>query len=414
MRCDRVIAVKSTYELAPWSGALVSHDASWWEANPAALEFAGLKVTGQAVEGLEVFPVRAERAGTVEIVSSGIMAVRVAVAAGASLIELIGFDGGTGHWKPGLGARPPVVADAAARALWALADQLRAEGVDVVFPAGAEPPVLLLGAGGLGDNVHRRAVVRGLARRYRVWTETRYPEVYADMKELQRGPPPPGALVKYAVYSPGGIAERGSIVGAMAAPCHVEPGRLAMEVPDAWHVMHAIHTDLPIMVFRPLTRRLSRPLPARQPDRKAYAELFARAREGFFVVSVALLSDDEVLDGPMPAVDLELHSGELSVEGLIGLFAQASLVFSPPCFAAPLAQAVGTPAVTVFGGFEDSRSFAWGAGETRWLPIEPLRRCACWRPDHDCNKRIDMDSARVRLDLFLSSLGVERKERAAA
>jgi hypothetical protein len=41
----RVIVINSSYLLAPWADVLYACDTRWWDANPAAYGFAGLKVT---------------------------------------------------------------------------------------------------------------------------------------------------------------------------------------------------------------------------------------------------------------------------------------------------------------------------------------------------------------------------------
>lgn len=41
----RVAVVNNSWQLAPWADLLYACDCRWWHANPAALSFAGLKVT---------------------------------------------------------------------------------------------------------------------------------------------------------------------------------------------------------------------------------------------------------------------------------------------------------------------------------------------------------------------------------
>lgn len=45
-RC-RALVINSSYRLAPWADMLYAADRRWWEQNPAALAFAGLKVTSR-------------------------------------------------------------------------------------------------------------------------------------------------------------------------------------------------------------------------------------------------------------------------------------------------------------------------------------------------------------------------------
>jgi hypothetical protein len=113
----------------------VAHDASWWAANVAGAAFAGLKVTGQpGPKDAIVFPVRADSAEispnrTLQVVSSGLMAIRWAAAQGVASIRLIGFDGGLEHWHEA----PQRCADTAAAveiALQALIGELAARGIE--------------------------------------------------------------------------------------------------------------------------------------------------------------------------------------------------------------------------------------------------------------------------------------------
>lgn len=101
----RTIAIKESGQLAPWADVLLAYDASWWMAHPEALAFPGLKISGQetACDGVVYVPtarekVRLREGWEVEIASAGLMAVRMALGAGATRLVLFGFDGGTGHW----------------------------------------------------------------------------------------------------------------------------------------------------------------------------------------------------------------------------------------------------------------------------------------------------------------------------
>jgi ADP-heptose:LPS heptosyltransferase len=193
----------------------------------------------------------------------------------------------------------------------------------------------------------------------------------------------------------------------MAAACGV-PGAydFRLPVPADWMARGLAALGQkparPILVYRPLVeRREWGGSTTRNPDREAYAELFAAIRRHFFVVSVADLEAGVEWTASAPVdVDVELHRGELGVEALAGLFAAAALVFCAPGFATVLAQAVGTRAVTVFGGYEDARSFSAGARLTRWLGIEPVNPCACWSHTHRCAKAIDLAAVLPRLEDF--------------
>jgi ADP-heptose:LPS heptosyltransferase len=67
-----------------------------------------------------------------------------------------------------------------------------------------------------------------------------------------------------------------------------------------------------------------------------------------------------------------------------------------------LSQAVGTPSVTVFGGYEDGRSFQGGAHLAPHLAIQPIHPCPCFRHEHSCDKTLNIDAELLRLSQFLN------------
>jgi hypothetical protein len=102
----RVIAVNSTWRLFPAADVLYAGDCAWWDANPDALEWPGLKI-GCSQIGAEKWPPRVRKinhrinegietdprwigTGT----NSGHQALNIAVHLGAGLIVLLGFDFG--------------------------------------------------------------------------------------------------------------------------------------------------------------------------------------------------------------------------------------------------------------------------------------------------------------------------------
>lgn len=137
--CHRRIAINSSWQLAPDADMLVAHDLAWWQAHPRALEFAGRKVCGQAgaldvlqfdapEETVELGPMN-----RVRLRNSGLLAIRIAAAAGAARIVPFAMDLGADHWhgeaEP---LRPIGQLRAIARAFEQLAAELAARGVEVV------------------------------------------------------------------------------------------------------------------------------------------------------------------------------------------------------------------------------------------------------------------------------------------
>jgi hypothetical protein len=291
----------------------------------------------------------------------------------------------------------------------------------------------IVGMLGLGDGLHQRMIVRHFLERGPVWLETPWPCLYEDMaglhlvsrrpnlrtqaKNAEREaarydatPVPRGAPQVRVWYTPQEVRQHGSVAQAMAAHCDVPAGDFRLAVPAAWRARAAalvasFQTDKPIMLYRPLVERTEwNGCPARNPDHAAYARLFRAIRDRYFVVSVAdLVPRREWMVGEPVDADVEFHRGELDIEVLAGLASMSALVYASPGFAVVLAQAVGTPVVSVFGGYENSRSFSWGARFSPYLGIDPVQPCQCFSHHHACNKTIDLGEAEARILEFVDA-----------
>jgi hypothetical protein len=295
---------------------------------------------------------------------------------------------------------------------------------------------------GIGDNLHERAIVRELARDNDVWVRTSWPQIYWDMPQLKLLPAesktpwmvrnernnaghycherlPAGArriLNGYLSVMPDGIKQYGSVLGTMAHICEVPPvDDFRMPIKPEWYVKahellrkHA--PSKPLLIYRPpmtvlnWRRKLITAKVARNPELADNFELISSIREKFFVISLANCTGFEELAGPRLKADLEFHRGELSFETMAALTSMAALVFCSPGFACVLAQAVGTPSICVFGGFEGKESFSVGAQYAPWLPIEPINPCACWSHGCEHDKKIDVGSAKKKIDAFIAGL----------
>lgn len=293
----------------------------------------------------------------------------------------------------------------------------------------------LQGMHGLGDNLHQRALIRVLTQRdaCTVWLETPWPSVYHDLvgdrlrlvnrrsvlrtqaRNARREAalyttrrPPAGALRRVVSYSPSAVRSRGSVLAAMLAGWPVDPAMadFRLPVPDAWRAqvrdIVAAAGGRPILLLRPLVERAEwGGCAARNPHFAHFAALYRSIRGRFHTISVAdLVPRREWLVGPRLEADRELHRGELVFEALAALVAQSALVFAAPGFATILAQAVGTPSVTVYGGYEDARTFSAGARFAPWLPIEPIVPVCDFRHDTTHDKSIDLAAALPRLQEF--------------
>jgi hypothetical protein len=94
VRGEHVGVVGNCFELAPWAAFLAANDVAWWRAYPQAKQFAGRKFSCSAIPGLE------QHIGSTNW-NSGVLALDVAVALGATEIDLYGFDmHGTHYFGP--------------------------------------------------------------------------------------------------------------------------------------------------------------------------------------------------------------------------------------------------------------------------------------------------------------------------
>jgi ADP-heptose:LPS heptosyltransferase len=157
----------------------------------------------------------------------------------------------------------------------------------------------------------------------------------------------------------------------------------------------------PMLIYRPIVLNDVWKAPARSPDPDAYHVLFRLIRDRFHVVSIADLNQKEWFVGSEQDADTKFHHGELSFEELAGLFAEAALVFGNAGFSPVMAQAVGTPSIIVYGGNESFRTTnSVGAHLAPTLAIEPITPCECHSRTHDCDKRIDVEAAIVKVREF--------------
>jgi hypothetical protein len=143
----------------------------------------------------------------------------------------------------------------------------------------------------------------------------------------------------------------------------------------------------------------------RNADPAGYAALIARLRDEFFVVSIADLEPGrEWITGPVLRADVALHSGQLTFEQMASLTKRAALAFTSSGFMAILGPAVGTPTVSVVGGYESLGCHDSGERFAPYLAIGSIKQCACWTSQCrlHCDKTIDLTAALPRLTEFVS------------
>ena len=189
---------------------------------------------------------------------------------------------------------------------------------------------------------------------------------------------------------------------------------MSLPIPEMWAadadaLITGWNTTKPILVYRPLVVRPEwRGSGIRNANVGNYAELFASIRDSFFVVSIAdIESNREWITGPQLIPDVAYNHGELPFDTMAAIMARASVVYTSSGFPAVLGPAVGTPTISIQGGFEPAR---WHADGIRWAPylgIDTKDPCACSGMCHKaCTKLIDMPSAKAAVAEFILKLGV--------
>jgi hypothetical protein len=297
---------------------------------------------------------------------------------------------------------------------------------------------------GLGDNVHQRALVRAWIKRgFDVSLETAWPCIYHDLpiRFIQRpvalraqlknarrehakfvpGPSPHHTTnAPHISYSRDRIERTPSKTFLEAMFQSVGLGDeyanadMSLPIPEMWAadadaLITGWHTTKPILVYRPLVVRPEwRGSGIRNANVDQYAELIAMVRDSFFVVSIADLEPNrEWIVGPRLIADATYHRGELPFDTMAAIMARAALIYTSSGFPAVLGPAVGTPTISIQGGFEPAR---WHADGARWAPylgIDTKDPCVCSGACNKfCAKIIDMPPAKAALTEFIGKLGI--------
>ncbi len=303
-------------------------------------------------------------------------------------------------------------------------------------------PLLIRGMHGLGDNIHQRAVIRALLKRdHRIALETSWPCVYHDLAgenlSFIRKPVALRTQLKNA-------AREAHKFAATSLPHHPansiqisygrtmvtgSPSRTVLEamfmsagirddfadadfrlpIPPEWEPV-TFETTKPVMIYRPLVVRPEfRGSGIRNANVGQYAELIAMVRDSFFVVSLAdLESNREWIVGPQLIADATYNHGELPFERMAATVAKAQLVFTSGGFLAVLGLAVGTPTVSIVGGYEPASWVSAGSKFTPYLGVQPINPCQCATSGcgKPCAKTLDMPHARGAILEFLTKLGI--------
>lgn len=258
-------------------------------------------------------------------------------------------------------------------------------------------PMIIHNHRGLGDNIYERAFVKMLPKP--VYLDTPWPEIYGGIegvffirpqtnlrtqaKNIARHTtwlvPPTKQPARHIRYGTEGI------IPGMIASFGVMPG--AFDLPP----LPPSPETGKYVVVRPATVRSEWRADTRNPLPSYIAEAIMHASaRGYKTVSVADLQEgQEWLVGPEPYADVRYHKGELPVEQLLALVANASAVIGGIGWLVPAALSAKVPAWIICGGQGgfNAPELICPAESTITFAV-PDNFCRCKLKQHNCDKRI--------------------------
>lgn len=256
---------------------------------------------------------------------------------------------------------------------------------------------------GLGDSIYSRAFIKALPGK--LYVDTPWPELLTDLpnvhfirpqttlrtqaKNIARHNswtmPPTRQPTRQIRYGAEGI------INGMMASFGVMPGEF--DLPS----LPPSPEQGKYVVVRPATVRSEWRADTRNPNPEYIAWAAAEAmRRGYRVISVADLADNvEWVVEPLPPADVRYHKGELPVEQLLSLVANASAVIGGIGWLVPAALAAKVPAWVICGGQGgyNAPELITPKGQSNITFAVPDNFCRCRLKQHNCDKRIsDYDS----------------------
>lgn len=257
--------------------------------------------------------------------------------------------------------------------------------------------MIIHGMMGLGDNLFERPFIKALPKP--VYLSTPWPFIFHDIpgvhfirpqtnlrtqaKNIARHSswlmPPAKQPARHIRYGTEGI------IPGMIASFGVMPG--AFDLPP----LPPSPEKGKYVVVRPATVRSEWRADTRNPD-PGYIGLAAleAAKRGYLVISVAdLVEGVEWMVGFPPVADREYHKGELPVEQLLSLVANASAVIGGIGWLVPAALSAKVPAWIICGGQGgfNAPELICPAESTITFAV-PDNFCRCKIKQHNCDKRI--------------------------
>lgn len=250
---------------------------------------------------------------------------------------------------------------------------------------------------GLGDNLYERAFVKMLPKP--VYLDTPWPEIYAGIDGVHFIRPQTNLrtqsknILRHAEWevAPRGLPQRHPRYGAegiiqgLTQTFGVMPG--AFDLPP----LPPSPETGKYVVVRPATVRSEWRADTRNPD-PFYIDAACReaGRRGYRVVSVADLQEGQEWSvGQLPYARVKYHKGELPVEQLLSLVANASAVIGGIGWLVPAALSAKVPAWIICGGQGgfNAPELICPAESTITFAV-PDNFCRCKLKQHNCDKRI--------------------------
>lgn len=301
-----------------------------------------------------------------------------------------------------------------------------------------QPRVLIRSLRGMGDQIYLRPFLREWAKKFEVWVDSSFPELFHDIpqvrvyqlggtmgnteslflryhKECEGKHKLPFAPVDYSIkefvtYSMNDLRSGKTILESFNKFVVPEPFDFSLKVKDEWEsearklLTDGVHAGNYLILKAP-TLRKEWMCSSRSPRMDYYWPLVEKARkEGYKIVSMAYLQDgEEWFDGEFrdDLVDIKLH-GFLPLGTIIGLFSLSAGVISFPSFALPLCMAIQKKLFLIYGGYVPHKHLVdKRVNHKNIYAVEPSPFCFCMDENHNCKKDINESSISRKFERFL-------------
>jgi hypothetical protein len=265
---------------------------------------------------------------------------------------------------------------------------------------------------GLGDSIYQRAVARERSKREPVFLETAWPQLLTDIPNVHpvrtstilrtqarniarpdlHWHPPPSGTATHLHY----VNSTGTMLQGLMDAWQVKTEAITFDLP----VLPAPIFSTPYIVIRPNTVRKEWMAESRNPRSEYLALAAERLRRDFCIISVAdLVPGVEWAVGELPYADQTFHAGELQVEQLLSLVANAAAVVGGVGWLTPAAVAARVPMLCLFGGWGvhngPARIFDPRMNTSLIDQVLPDNFCMCRSRDHACGKQISNIGERI-------------------